>query len=147
MIPTLAAKFLLLTVAVFAVTFNWSVTEKPCNNLSYNTESAEKLDGRLVSKSELSESWNTDFISSVVYDIISFIEISAVTDLSLIINCSPFIKVPVVWDTAISLEPVESASNAAYPNAPLAYPLILAPCITVDAVKLEHFNIVNVWIS
>ena len=93
--------------------------------MSYKTASALKLERRL--EFNVSESWKTDFISSVVYAIISFTEISAFTVLSFIINCSPIIKVPVVSESAISFAPVASAFNAAYPIAPLAFPLTLAP--------------------
>ena len=91
--------------------FNWSVSENPDNAFSYKTVSALKLDNKLESKA--SESWKTDLISSTVYATISFTETSATTDLSFITNSSPFIKVPVVSDTAISFTPVEPASNAA----------------------------------
>ena len=91
--------------------FNWSVSENPDNVFSYKTVSALKLDSK--SELRLSASWNTDLISSTVYATISLIETSATTVLSFITNCSPFIKVPVVSDTAISFAPVEPASNAA----------------------------------
>ena len=78
------------------------------------------------------------------YATISLIETSATTVLSFITNCSPFIKVPVVSETAISLTPLVPASMAAYPIAPLALPLTLEPFITFEAVNALHFRIVNV---
>ena len=125
--------------------FSWSVNENPDIVFSYKTVSALKFDNK--SEFNASESWKTDFISSTVYATISLIETSATTVLSFITNCSPFIKVPVVSDNAISSAPVESASIAAYPIAPLALPLILDPLITFADVNALHFKIVNVWIS
>ena len=124
--------------------FNWSVSENPDNVFSYKTVSALKFDNK--SEFNVSESWKTDFISSTVYATISLIETSASTVLSFIINCSPFIKVPVVSDNASSFWPVVPRSLARYPIAPLALPLTLSPCEIVTLISL-HFNIVNVWIS
>ena len=56
-------------------------------------------------------------------------------------------NVPVVWDTAISSEPVASPFLAANPSAPLDKPLILNPFNTWAAENELHFKIVNVWIS
>ena len=93
--------------------------------------------------------WYTDFISSIVYAMTSFIEIfpEDLEVLSFIMICSPSIKTPVVWDNAISSKPVDPALRAAYPIAPLLTPLILDPSGTSASIKAEHLKIVNVWTS
>ena len=145
-IPTLPAKLRFTAVAAVPTILIWSVKEKPGNTRSYNTVSALKSDNKPASIPFAS--WNTDLTSSIVYVTISRIDgFSYPLNLSLITNCSPTINVPVVWDTTISLDPVEPPSLAAKPSAPLERPLIFIPFTTPDAVNALHFNTVNVWIS
>ena len=132
-----------MAVAAVPTTLIWSDGEKPGNTRSYNTVSAAKVDIPADAK----VSWRIYLISSIPNDTISLIDIFAATDLSFIISCSPIIKVPVVCYNAISFAPVVPAFFAAYPIAPLARPLILAPWSTSPDVNAEHFNIVNVWMS
>ena len=63
-IPTKAAKLRLFTVAVLPVMFNWSVIEKPGKTISCSIVSALKSDSK--SEFNVSASWNTDLISSIV---------------------------------------------------------------------------------
>ena len=61
--------------------------------------------------------------------ITSFIDVlSSWMILSLIIICSPVIKVPVVCDNAISFKPVAPAFQARYPIAPLAKTSYFCSC-------------------
>ena len=145
-IPTFPAKLRFAAVAAVPTTLIWSVIDKPGNTRSYNTVSELKSDNK--PESIPFASWNTDLISSIVYVTIDFIDgFSYPLILSLITNCSPTINFPVVWDTTISLDPVEPPFLAAKPSAPLERPLIYIPFTTPDDVKVLHFNTVNVWIS
>ena len=144
-IPTFPAKLRFTAVAAVPTMLIWSEGEKPGNTRSYNTVSALKSDGNDASNP--SASWNTIFTSSIVNATISLTDINWSVCFSLIIICSPLIKVPVVCDNAISFEPVEPAFLAAYPIAPLDKPLILAPVTTWLPENAPHFNMVNVWIS
>ena len=150
-IPTFPAKLRFAAVAAVPTTLIWSVNEKPGNTRSYKIVSALKSDNRPLLCPLIfipSASWNTDFTSSIVYATISFIDgLSYPVNLSFITSCYPLINVPVVWDTAISLAPVEPPPLAAKPSAPLERPLIFIPSTTPDAVNSVHFKIVNVWIS
>ena len=93
--------------------------------LSYKTESALKL--TLIGKPVAL--WNTDLISSLLYErtfTTEALDVSTPTVLSdsLNINFSPATNCPVVWDTFIS---PATETSATYAIAPLLRPLTREP--------------------
>ena len=143
LIPTLPAKLLLTLVIAVPTTLIWSDAEKYGNIRSYNTVSAKNV----AIPVELDKSWRIDLISSVVNATISLIDGADADVLSLNINFSPTMNVPVVCDNAISSTPVAPPVFAKYQTAPLLRPLTLDPATKLVSSNELHFKMVNVWIS